>query len=164
MLVCGIKNRNRATHGDTVVVELLPRSEWQGRVTGLAEGHGDEGESKTMPTGQSLCLIWGGRRALGQTSTHLQAQADGGSRVHVLNTNGRFHRPRCGDPAAELEGLCGYVSSQGCDPIPEQDLQAHPGGSLGSPHPKDPRQLSAGRRAAGPLPSCHQRLRAAVNR
>lgn len=58
MLVCGIKNRNRATHGDTVVVELLPRSEWQGRVTGLAEGHRDEGESETMPTGQSLCLIW----------------------------------------------------------------------------------------------------------
>lgn len=53
MLVCGVKNRNRATHGDAVVVELLPRSEWQGRVTALAEGQGAESESKTMPTGQT---------------------------------------------------------------------------------------------------------------
>lgn len=53
MLVCGIKNRNRATHGDVVAVELLPRSEWQGRVTALAEGPGAESNSQTMATGQN---------------------------------------------------------------------------------------------------------------
>lgn len=57
MLVCGIKNRNRATHGDTVVAELLPRSEWQGRVTALAEGDGDQSESQAMPTGQNLHIV-----------------------------------------------------------------------------------------------------------
>lgn len=59
VLVCGIRNRNRATHGDTVVAELLPRSEWQGRVTALAEGDGDESESQTMPTGQNLLNVPG---------------------------------------------------------------------------------------------------------
>ncbi|TNM90591.1 hypothetical protein fugu_002880 [Takifugu bimaculatus] len=57
VLVWGIKNRNRATHGDTVVAELLPRSEWQGRVTALAEGDGDESESKTMPTGRVVGIL-----------------------------------------------------------------------------------------------------------
>lgn len=54
VLLCGIKNRNRATHGDTVAVELLPRNEWRGRVAALAEGHGVESESKILPTGQRL--------------------------------------------------------------------------------------------------------------
>lgn len=53
VLVCGVKNRNRATHGDVVAVELLPRSEWQGRVAALAEGPGVQNESRTMPTGQT---------------------------------------------------------------------------------------------------------------
>lgn len=54
VLVCGVKNRNRATHGDAVAVELLPRNQWEGRVAALAEGHGVESESKVMPTGQTL--------------------------------------------------------------------------------------------------------------
>ncbi|XP_029000136.1 DIS3-like exonuclease 1 [Betta splendens] len=43
VLVCGFKNRNRAVHGDAVVVELLPRSEWRGKVTALSGGQGDDG-------------------------------------------------------------------------------------------------------------------------
>lgn len=53
VLVCGAKNRNRATQGDLVAVELLPRNEWQGRVAALAEGPGVQSESRTMPTGQT---------------------------------------------------------------------------------------------------------------
>lgn len=52
----GGKNRNRAVHGDVVVVELLPKSEWRGKVTALTEGQGEEkggegNESQPMPTG-----------------------------------------------------------------------------------------------------------------
>lgn len=59
MLVCGSKNRNRAMQGDEVVVEVLPKSEWRGKVTALAEGQGEEksgekNESKPMPTGETL--------------------------------------------------------------------------------------------------------------
>ena len=54
----GNKNRNRAVHGDTVVVELLPKSEWKGKVTALTEGQGEEksgedNDSKPMPTGRT---------------------------------------------------------------------------------------------------------------
>lgn len=59
MLVCGSKHRNRATHGDTVVVELLPKSEWRGKVTALTEAQGEEKgaeshDGRPMPTGEAL--------------------------------------------------------------------------------------------------------------
>lgn len=59
VLVCGVKNRNRAVHGDTVVVELLPRSEWSGRVTALTETQGEDksgedDQSQPMPSG---CVV-----------------------------------------------------------------------------------------------------------
>ena len=59
MLVCGVKNRNRAVHGDVVVAELLPKSEWRGKDTALTEGQGEEksreeSDSKPMPTGQTV--------------------------------------------------------------------------------------------------------------
>lgn len=44
---------------DVVVVELLPKSEWRGRVNSLAEGQGaersgEDNENKPMPTGETL--------------------------------------------------------------------------------------------------------------
>lgn len=56
VLVSGAKHRNRAVHGDMVVVELLPRNEWKGRTTALTEGQGEERsmedtQSQPMPTG-----------------------------------------------------------------------------------------------------------------
>uniref|UniRef100_A0A8D3E4M7 DIS3-like exonuclease 1 n=1 Tax=Scophthalmus maximus TaxID=52904 RepID=A0A8D3E4M7_SCOMX len=42
VLVHGDKHRNRAVHGDVVAVELLPKSEWRGKVTALSEGQGAE--------------------------------------------------------------------------------------------------------------------------
>lgn len=60
VLVCGNKNRNRAVHGDTVVVELLPKSEWRGKVTALSEGEeksGEDNESKPMPTGRVVGIL-----------------------------------------------------------------------------------------------------------
>ncbi|KAM9861308.1 DIS3-like exonuclease 1 [Aulostomus maculatus] len=62
VLVCGSKNRNRAVHGDMVVVELLPKSEWKGKVTALTEGQGEErsggdSESKPMPTAHVVGIL-----------------------------------------------------------------------------------------------------------
>ncbi|XP_047218786.1 DIS3-like exonuclease 1 isoform X1 [Girardinichthys multiradiatus] len=62
VLVFGSKSRNRAVHGDTVVVELLPKSEWRGKVTALTERQvdeksGDESETKSMPTGRVVGIL-----------------------------------------------------------------------------------------------------------
>ncbi|XP_077418863.1 DIS3-like exonuclease 1 isoform X2 [Vanacampus margaritifer] len=56
VLVYGNKNRNRAVHGDVVVVELLPKSEWRGKPSALTQGqleekNGEGIQSKPMPTG-----------------------------------------------------------------------------------------------------------------
>lgn len=62
VLLSGSKNRNRAVHGDTVVVELLPKNEWRGRTTALTEEQGEEktGEetqSQPMPTGRVVGIL-----------------------------------------------------------------------------------------------------------
>ncbi|MED6266919.1 DIS3 mitotic control [Characodon lateralis] len=62
VLVFGSKSRNRAVHGDMVVVELLPKSEWRGKVTALTERQvdeksGDESETKAMPTGRVVGIL-----------------------------------------------------------------------------------------------------------
>ncbi|KAA8579331.1 hypothetical protein FQN60_010671 [Etheostoma spectabile] len=65
VLEAGIKsgrNRNRAVHGDVVVVELLPKSEWRGKDTALTDAQGEdktgeEGDSKPMPTGRVVGIL-----------------------------------------------------------------------------------------------------------
>lgn len=62
VLVFGTKHRNRAVHGDSVVVELLPRGEWRGRATALTEAQGeertaDDQSSLTMPTGRVVGIL-----------------------------------------------------------------------------------------------------------
>uniref|UniRef100_G1Q2C8 CSD1 domain-containing protein n=1 Tax=Myotis lucifugus TaxID=59463 RepID=G1Q2C8_MYOLU len=57
ILIHGMKARNRSIHGDMVVVELLPKSEWKGRTVALCENDGDdkatgESPSEPMPTGE----------------------------------------------------------------------------------------------------------------
>ena len=37
ILIYGMAHRNRAIHGDIVVVELLPQSEWRGRSLNLKD-------------------------------------------------------------------------------------------------------------------------------
>lgn len=74
VLVCGFKNRNRAVHGDVVVVELLPRSEWRGKATALSEGQGDEKSleesgSQPLPTGGSADT--GSRSRPGPAGAHV---------------------------------------------------------------------------------------------
>uniref|UniRef100_A0A4W3K1D2 DIS3-like exonuclease 1 n=1 Tax=Callorhinchus milii TaxID=7868 RepID=A0A4W3K1D2_CALMI len=62
LLVYGTKARNRAAHGDVVAVELLPRSEWTGRVSVLCEKESEEKASEEtevepMPTGKVIGII-----------------------------------------------------------------------------------------------------------
>ncbi|KAF0022328.1 hypothetical protein F2P81_025434 [Scophthalmus maximus] len=62
VLVHGDKHRNRAVHGDVVAVELLPKSEWRGKVTALSEGQGaepsgEDGERKPLPTGRVVGVL-----------------------------------------------------------------------------------------------------------
>ncbi|ELK24842.1 DIS3-like exonuclease 1 [Myotis davidii] len=57
ILIHGMKARNRSIHGDMVVVELLPKSEWKGRTVALCENDSDdkatgESPSEPMPTGR----------------------------------------------------------------------------------------------------------------
>lgn len=70
VLINGAKLRNRAVHGDMVVIELLPRNEWKGRTMALTEGQGEEQpleetQSQPMPSGDHgymmitiLCRMW----------------------------------------------------------------------------------------------------------
>ncbi|XP_077479614.1 DIS3-like exonuclease 1 [Stigmatopora argus] len=62
VLVFGSKNRNRTVHGDTVVVELLPKSEWRGKASALTEGqldekNGEDIQSKPIPTGKIVGIL-----------------------------------------------------------------------------------------------------------
>nr|KAF6391770.1 DIS3 like exosome 3'-5' exoribonuclease [Pipistrellus kuhlii] len=57
ILIHGMKARNRSIHGDMVVVELLPKSDWKGRTVALCENDSDdkapgESPSEPMPTGR----------------------------------------------------------------------------------------------------------------
>lgn len=57
ILIHGMKARNRSIHGDMVVVELLPKSDWKGRTVALSENDSDdkttgESPSEPMPTGE----------------------------------------------------------------------------------------------------------------
>lgn len=63
ILVLGVRHRNRAIHGDTVVVELLPRAEWRGRITALnrhEEGDVDENNctsKEVLPTAKVVGIL-----------------------------------------------------------------------------------------------------------
>ncbi|XP_069126738.1 DIS3-like exonuclease 1 [Argopecten irradians] len=65
ILIHGMSSRNRAVHGDLVVVELLPRSQWRGRSNIIREGGTDTKESSdddggevtsVMPTGRIVAI------------------------------------------------------------------------------------------------------------
>ncbi|XP_067057370.1 DIS3-like exonuclease 1 [Acropora muricata] len=63
ILVPGMANRNRAIHGDIVVVELLHKSQWKGRSISIRNGEEDgkpssgEDESDAMPTGRVVGVL-----------------------------------------------------------------------------------------------------------
>nr|XP_054756295.1 DIS3-like exonuclease 1 [Lytechinus pictus] len=54
ILISGSKNRNRAVHGDIVVVELLPKAQWTGKRLALKSGDDkkEESISEVVPCGR----------------------------------------------------------------------------------------------------------------
>ncbi|XP_071794054.1 DIS3-like exonuclease 1 [Asterias amurensis] len=63
ILIPGMKNRNRAVHGDQVAIELLPKSEWTGKISSLSTtgGPGDDNSdiarSNSKPTGRVVGVM-----------------------------------------------------------------------------------------------------------
>ncbi|XP_023568332.1 DIS3-like exonuclease 1 [Octodon degus] len=62
ILIHGMKARNRAIHGDVVVVELLPKGEWKGRTGALCDNDSEdkvsgEAPSEPMPTGRVVGVL-----------------------------------------------------------------------------------------------------------
>ncbi|XP_021092693.1 DIS3-like exonuclease 1 isoform X3 [Heterocephalus glaber] len=62
ILIHGTKARNRAIHGDVVVVELLPKGEWKGRTGALCDNDSEdktssEAPSEPMPTGRVVGIL-----------------------------------------------------------------------------------------------------------
>lgn len=54
ILIHGMPARNRAVHGDLVVVEVLPRSEWRGRSSVIKESQ--EGQGRFLLISSDLNL------------------------------------------------------------------------------------------------------------
>ncbi|GAB1611006.1 DIS3-like exonuclease 1 [Argonauta hians] len=62
ILIYGMAHRNRAIHGDLVVVELLPKSEWRGRSLSLNENNQNSADeecdmSTVMPNGRVVGIL-----------------------------------------------------------------------------------------------------------
>ncbi|XP_033109550.1 DIS3-like exonuclease 1 [Anneissia japonica] len=60
ILVSGITDRNRAIHGDRVVVQLLPKSRWKGRISSLTQDNENEDdceEKECLPTARVVGII-----------------------------------------------------------------------------------------------------------
>lgn len=109
VLVFGGKHRNRAVHGDVVVVELLPKSEWRGKMTALTEGQGDEknGEddkNKPMPTGRVVGILqrnWRDYVVTFPTRDGTQSQSRNSQRILAIPWDRRIPKIRISTQQAE---------------------------------------------------------------
>ncbi|KAJ8417613.1 hypothetical protein AAFF_G00224560 [Aldrovandia affinis] len=113
VLVCGAKLRNRAVHGDTVAVELLPRREWRGRNTALTEGEaeeraGEEPQSQPMPTGRVVGILqrnWRDYVVTFPPRDEVQSQSHNSQRILVTPWDYRLPRIRISTQQADaLQG------------------------------------------------------------
>uniref|UniRef100_A0A3Q1ECR6 DIS3-like exonuclease 1 n=1 Tax=Acanthochromis polyacanthus TaxID=80966 RepID=A0A3Q1ECR6_9TELE len=108
VLVFGGKHRNRAVHGDVVVVELLPKSEWRGRTTSLTEGQGDEktedDDSSAMPTGRVVGILqrnWRDYVVTFPTRDGTQNQSRNSQRILAIPWDRRIPKIRISTQQAE---------------------------------------------------------------
>ncbi|KAJ8307659.1 hypothetical protein KUTeg_014786 [Tegillarca granosa] len=105
ILIHGKSSRNRAIHGDLVVVELLPRSEWRGRSLVIkeekqekedAEENDDteemEESSNVMPTGQVVGIVQ--RQWREYVATFSQNEDAGSGKVLVIPWDFRIPKIR----------------------------------------------------------------------
>ncbi|XP_008291591.1 DIS3-like exonuclease 1 [Stegastes partitus] len=108
VLVFGGKNRNRAVHGDVVVVELLPKSEWRGKTTALSEGQADEKSedeaSRPMPTGRVVGVLqrnWRDYVVTFPTRDGTQSQSRNSQRILAIPWDRRIPKIRISTQQAD---------------------------------------------------------------
>ncbi|MED6257595.1 DIS3 mitotic control [Ataeniobius toweri] len=109
VLVFGSKSRNRAVHGDMVVVQLLPKSEWRGKVTALTERQvdeksGDESETKAMPTGRVVGILqrnWRDYVVTFPPRDGIQSQSRNSQRILVIPWDRRIPKIRISTQQAD---------------------------------------------------------------
>ncbi|KAM4677957.1 DIS3-like exonuclease 1 isoform 2-T2 [Discoglossus pictus] len=108
VLIYGNKARNRAIHGDTVAVELLPKSEWKGRTGALCENEADEKTGEThsdvMTTGRVVGVLqrnWRDYVVTFPAIEEIQTQGKNAQRILVTPWDYRIPRIRISTQQAE---------------------------------------------------------------
>ncbi|KAK3090437.1 hypothetical protein FSP39_011852 [Pinctada imbricata] len=102
VLIHGMSHRNRAVHGDTVVVELLPRSEWRGKSMVIRDkeerdtgGSGEvEESSNIMPTGRIVGIVQRNWREYVASFAQDEVASQKGGRVLVIPWDFRIPKIR----------------------------------------------------------------------
>ncbi|XP_070276569.1 DIS3-like exonuclease 1 isoform X3 [Myotis yumanensis] len=109
ILIHGMKARNRSIHGDMVVVELLPNSEWKGRTVALCENDGDdkatgESPSEPMPTGRVVGILqknWRDYVVTFPSKEEVQSQGKNAQKILVTPWDYRIPKIRISTQQAE---------------------------------------------------------------
>ncbi|XP_053810665.1 DIS3-like exonuclease 1 isoform X2 [Vidua chalybeata] len=114
ILIYGAKARNRAIHGDVVVVELLPVHEWKGRTVALCENETeDKAPADTtgdpMPTGKVVGIIQKNWRDYVVTfPSKEESQTQGRNAQKVLVTPWDYRIPKIRISTQQAEALQEY--------------------------------------------------------
>ncbi|KAJ7420904.1 hypothetical protein WISP_45979 [Willisornis vidua] len=117
ILIYGAKARNRAIHGDVVVVELLPLQEWKGRTVALCENESeDKAPADTtgdpMPTGKVVGIIQKNWRDYVVTfPSKEETQSQGRNAQKVLVTPWDYRIPKIRISTQQAEALQKTVKS-----------------------------------------------------
>ncbi|ROL52738.1 DIS3-like exonuclease 1 [Anabarilius grahami] len=109
VLISGAKHRNRAVHGDMVVIELLPRNEWKGRTMVLTEGQGEERvqediQSQPLPTGRVVGILqrnWRDYIVTFPPLEEVQSQSRNSQKILVIPWDYRIPKIRISTQQAE---------------------------------------------------------------
>ncbi|XP_029807272.1 DIS3-like exonuclease 1 isoform X1 [Suricata suricatta] len=109
ILVHGMKARNRSIHGDMVVVELLPKTEWKGRTTSLCENDSDDKASgdppsEPMPTGRVVGILqknWRDYVVTFPSKEEVQSQGKNAQKILVTPWDYRIPKIRISTQQAE---------------------------------------------------------------
>ncbi|XP_039074715.1 DIS3-like exonuclease 1 isoform X1 [Hyaena hyaena] len=109
VLVHGMKARNRSIHGDVVVVELLPKTEWKGRTAALCENDSDDKASgdppsEPMPTGRVVGILqknWRDYVVTFPSKEEVQSQGKNAQKILVTPWDYRIPKIRISTQQAE---------------------------------------------------------------
>ncbi|KAM4831273.1 DIS3-like exonuclease 1 isoform X1 [Urocitellus parryii] len=109
ILIHGMKARNRSIHGDVVVVELLPKNEWKGRIAALCENDSDdkalgESPSEPMPTGRVVGILqknWRDYVVTFPSKEEVQSQGKNAQKILVTPWDYRIPKIRISTQQAE---------------------------------------------------------------